>query len=83
MTKTDEIAIRQGVRHVLNRREAAWETFVDMLSDARYVGNAVDARKVAGVYSKLKALKYDGSTYTVKHGAFLDRDVLQRALAEV
>ena len=79
MTKTDQTAIREGVRAILNRREAAFQDFVSLLADPRYVGDLATARKVANLYLQLKAIKYDGMRYTVKHGGFLDRAVLLRA----
>jgi nucleoid DNA-binding protein len=41
------------------------------------------AAKVLAVYVNVKAIKYgvhDG--YTIKHGAFMDRDVILRALSQ-
>lgn len=42
-----------------------------------------EAHKVLRVYIKAKAVKRDltNRTYTVKHGAFWDAEVLRRALA--
>lgn len=43
-----------------------------------------EAAKVCAEYRRLRVLHVDRSTghYSTKHGAFLDRDVIRRALAE-
>jgi hypothetical protein len=57
--------------------------FVDNLMQLGSITRA-DAVKVLGVYRKLKIVKMDavGGRMTVKHGSYLDRDVIQRALRQ-
>ncbi len=45
--------------------------------------DAVEAAAVLAVYRKARVVKLDavGGALNVKHGAFLDRDVIRRALA--
>lgn len=76
MTKTEAASIRAGVRPVLERKAAAFDDFTSQVAD---VIGATKASKVAAFYSKNKLIKYDGLRFTVKHGAYWERDVLLRA----
>ena len=75
-------AIRKGVKFMLDAKLRAYDDFA--ASVAKNAGVSVEvANKITGFYLKIKAVKYDGSRYVVKHGAFWDRDVLLRAAEQV
>lgn len=78
MSAADATAIRTGVRAMLNRQEVARAHFVAQIADA--IGSDKAEAAFASL-NKVKALKWDGSRYTVKHGAFWETDVLLRAAA--
>lgn len=76
MSKSDAAAIQTGVRAMLDCRRAAFDRFVEAIAS---LNPAVDARRVAAFYIAEKLAKYNGMDYRVSHGAYLDRDVLDRA----
>jgi hypothetical protein len=76
MTAEDSKAIRTGVRFVLERQDRAVQDFIAQIAAA---APGVDAVKVFNFYKKIRAIKYDGMRYTVKHGALWDEEVLRRA----
>lgn len=78
MSKHDEAVIRSGVRSMLNRRESAFQDFAGICGNV--LGDAAKGLQVAAIYNRMKLIKYDGMRYTVKHGGFLDVDVMNRAL---
>ena len=67
---------------IAQRTVNAEDAFIEMLGNMHNY-SSVDAAKILRVYRKLKCVKLDavGGRYTVKHGAFLDREVCDRALA--
>jgi len=78
------MATVKGFEAVATRIEAARENFVGVLMDL----GGLDAAAAAGVFErmrKLKAIKLDavGGRWSVKHGSYLDRDVLQAVAAEL
>lgn len=81
MTEAERLEIREGVRHVLTRWEAARAKLVEACArqgelspeDAELAASELLARKVA----KLDPIV---GQFTVKHGAFLEKDVLARAV---
>ena len=61
---------------------AGYDAFVESVSFFGAI-NADDAKKVTNFYLKNKIAKQDfiGGRISVKHGAFLDKDTITRALA--
>lgn len=45
--------------------------------------DAQTAHRVINLYCRERIARFDGMRYVVKHGAFLGRDVLQRAAEQV
>lgn len=77
MTKEDEIAIRSGVRMVLERRQRGFESFCACISDT--LKCSIDHASIIGNFMiKKKLVKYNGGDFVVIHGGFWDRDVLRR-----
>ncbi len=75
--------VEPGLRGVASRMAQAEENFIDNV--ARIGGiSKVAAAKVLAVYHKHKIVKMNAVSgeITVKHGAFLDRAVILRALSE-
>lgn len=72
----------EGNRNTATRIANAENDFVDYLVNAASI-SAKEARKVMAFYLKKKFAKLDavGGRISVKHGAFLDRDVILRAVA--
>ncbi len=70
-----------GTRDIAQRMVNAENGFIAVLMKSATISQA-QAEKVMQVYRKAKVLKMDavGGHMTVKHGAFLDRDVILRAL---
>ena len=73
----DSAAIRSGVRHVLERKQRAFEAFSAQI--ALVIGGGFDANKVSSFLVKKKCAKYDGMDFKVVHGGLWDREVLIRA----
>lgn len=75
--------MKQGLRGVAQRSLIAEENFVRTLMEMGSI-TKVQAEIVFNVYRKLKLVKRDvvNAVYTVKHGAYLDRDVIRRALEQ-
>lgn len=73
-------AIREGVRSLGSRSVAAQDAFVDHVMTRARLSRG-QAEKVLSVFRKERIIKIDAvnGTWTVKHGAFLDVDVLRRA----
>lgn len=71
-----------GTRAVASRMVNAGNDFVGVLVGMGYTKD--QAEKILAKYIKLKVIKLDavGGKYSVKHGAFLDKDVLDRALKD-
>jgi hypothetical protein len=81
MSRTLNQGERGQVREILGRQTVATQSFLDTI--AEIVGcNEADASKAFHTLKTAKALKYDAynGVYSVKHGAFLDREVLIRAI---
>ena len=80
ISKADETAIRQGVRHVLERQQRAYDDFMVTLAQ---FAPGIDHAKTAAYMVRKKLAKFDGGTdYRVMHGGLLDRGVLERINAE-
>ena len=79
MRLTDQAAIRHGVRIVLERQDRARSDFIAQVQDHGF--STPEATRIYRAYLHAKVIKFDGHRYTVKHGAFWNRDVLERALA--
>jgi hypothetical protein len=81
MTKLNatEINFCREFGHALANAE---NNFVDHIAAIAGISGD-DAFKVFGVYKKAKAIKFDrtNTRYVVVHGAFLDKEVIGRALA--
>lgn len=72
-------SIATGTRAYLEARHAAFERFVSALSEFCHL-SIEDAGLVANLYTKLRVARYNGMSYNVTHGAFLDEDVIERAV---
>lgn len=70
-----------GTRAVATRLVNAQQGFIDTVREILGCTQE-DAEKVFGVYKDKKVLKLDVGIgrYSVKHGAFMEKDVLQNAL---
>jgi len=69
-----------GTRDVAERTVEAEKKFVEALMNHGDISES-EAKKVMGVYWKLKVIKRDGvDRIKVKHGQFLDKEVILRAL---
>lgn len=80
ISKSDETAIRHGVRHVLERQQRAFDNFAATLAQ---FAPGIDHAKTAAFMVRKKLAKFDGGTdYRVVHGGLLDRGVLERINAE-
>ena len=77
--KMDDIA--PGLKGLADRQIAAGNKFLDYCEKHAKLSRA-DAKKVLAYYLKHKLMKLDSVTgdFKVKHGAYLDADVLQRAV---
>lgn len=69
-------------RAIAKRIVAAENDFLETLQSFGDIPRS-DAIKVLSVYRKLKLVKIDpvGGRLTVKHGSFLDRDVINNAIS--
>lgn len=74
-------SMRTGVRAMLTRQQNAMDGFTQYVMERGFTRDQAD--HIRRVYLKAKVLKLDVicGQWNVKHGAFLDLDVLQRALA--
>lgn len=72
-----------GNRDTAQRMVNAENSFIESLMRTANITEP-QAEKVLAFYRKIKVVKMDivGGTITVKHGAFWDRDVIHRALAQ-
>lgn len=79
---TASLSLRSGVSPMVIRRENARTRLVTCLTALADI-TAEEARKVAAHYLKIRVAKLDAVTgqFTVKHGAFLDKDTILRAVA--
>jgi hypothetical protein len=73
--------MQQGFKDIATRMENAADKFCATLVELGGC-SATEAVKVFNLYLKNKVIKMDavGGVYNVKHGAFLDRDVIRRAV---
>ena len=62
--------------------ETGQEKFISLIMEEGFTKK--EAEHIFSVYQKAKALKYHAGigSYTVKHGALWDKDVLNRALKQ-
>lgn len=74
---------RSHLRDIAARSVAAEESFVATLMHLGGITKA-EAWKVFELYKKMKLVKRDivNARYNVKHGGFLDREVIRRALEQ-
>jgi hypothetical protein len=80
MAKIKAIPEAHG-KEIVNRFVQAYEDFLDTLQNCGDVSRE-DAVKVFAVYKDNKVIKLDTwmGRYSVKHGAFLDKDVIANAV---
>jgi hypothetical protein len=76
--------MKTGCQNVAQRIINAQEHFVALLAEIASIHH-VDARKVFGAYRKAKVIKLDavGGRYNVKHGAFLECEVIRNTLRNI
>ena len=74
--------VEPGLRAMAQRQVNAEEHFISLIQEITGRSRE-DATKAFATLRKLKALQLDavGGRYSVKHGAYLDRDVLIRAIS--
>jgi len=84
VARKDTSGFEQGSRNMAQRMVNAEEGFLQVLMDLGGI-NKSEAMKVLGVFRKAKVLKMDpvGGRMSVKHGAYLNPDVIKRALESV
>ena len=72
--------MRQSFKDMATRSDTAERNFIETLRRQGGISEA-DARKVMTLYLKEKIAKLDWAIgrINVKHGAFLEKDVIQRA----
>jgi len=75
--------MRKAFHDIAQRLAHAETNFIDTLMEFGGITRA-EATRVFDLYRREKLIKRDaaGGVYNVTHGAFLDRDVIRRALAE-
>jgi hypothetical protein len=75
--------MHKAFQDIAQRLVNAEENFIGSLMEFGGITRA-EATRVFDLYRREKFIKRDavGGVYNVKHGAFLDRDVIRRALAE-
>ena len=78
-------AIEAGTRGMATREAQAYDAFLQVLMRQGDISREA-AAKVYGVYKKHRVLNtrgvYSSGVISVKHGGFLEKDVILRALAE-
>lgn len=74
----------KGTEQVAQRMQLAQDNFVEIVQ-ANTNANRVEAVKLLTAYIKNKIVKLDavGGRYNVKHGAFYDKDVLQKNIDDI
>ena len=74
--------MEKGLRDIAQRQVNAMNDFEEMLAEM-FGLTSDEARKVFETFRIVKALNFDAvnGRYTVKNGAFLEPDVIARALA--
>jgi hypothetical protein len=73
--------MEKGLRGVAQRLASAEENFIATLMERGSITRP-EAERVLALYRKMKLVRRDAvsGVINVKHGGFLDRDVIQRAL---
>ncbi len=73
-------SIKREMKPVFTRIENAIQNFIDNTVEQGFTAD--EAVKILNVYKKAKAVKLNVAMgrYDIKHGAFLDIDVMRRAL---
>jgi len=69
---TNRTIIRNAIETIHGRKEVAKANFLTTLCEMGGIA-PVEAERVWTTYKRVKVLRWDGSRYTVTHGAFLDR----------
>lgn len=75
MNPSDEAVIRAGTRAILNRRQLAYQDFIEVVHNLSQLP-VERATKIAASYLQLKIITFDGIAYRVKHGMWLDHATL-------
>jgi hypothetical protein len=75
----DTKAMQNAVANILTRRDNGFRAFVEVIENLGGLDHE-DAVAVANFYIAKRLAKFDGMRFTVKHGAYLDRDVLLGAV---
>jgi hypothetical protein len=72
----------EGTKQIAQRIVNAENSFIENIMNIAKIDKAA-AEKVLTVYKKLKIVKLNATigNYTVKHGAFLDKDTILNAVA--
>ena len=78
-TEAEKADFAARVRPVYDRRARAIEAFKGHLVERGLT--EAEAGEVFAFFVRNRLVKYDGDRFTVKHGAYLDRPVLRRAVA--
>lgn len=75
-------SMETGMKNVASRMVAAENNFIEVLMTVGEISKE-DAEKVLVVYRKLKLVKMDAvnGVLSVKHGAYLDKEVIANALS--
>ena len=68
---------RGHLKEIAARQIRAQSTFTAILRDIAELTDDEAARAFSRML-KARAVKYDGTRYTVTHGSFLDRDAIER-----
>jgi hypothetical protein len=71
----------QGLREMAQRMQNAAEGFVAMLTEPHYGLTRQQAEHVFALYQEMRLIKRDAvnATYRVKHGLYLEPNMLARA----
>lgn len=76
MSPQEKNGIGQAMRPMIQRKEQAYQNFVNQIVERGF--DQQTAQAMVQTMLKEKLMKYDGMRYVVKHGGFMDPEVLQR-----
>lgn len=79
MTTKKPTFTRSELSPIAQRQINAYNGFIENCTDRGLT--VAEAEKVFHAYKKAKAIKYNGDTWNVVHGALWDADVMRNALA--
>lgn len=74
---TSQNSSRNPASDMVDRRLMALDRFINCVARIGFDGDV--ARRIAGYYLRHRIIRFDGIDYKVRHGAFMDRDVLENA----